>query len=208
LSAASDRYSAEDHAAALRRLVRHLDLSDLVVMGQDWGGPIGLRVAADEPERISGLILGSTFAWPLEGLIMRFFAWVLRTRLMQRYMVESDRFAERVIRGLTRRRLDGEELRHYRAVGDRHAFAALPRQLRDGWLSRLEADCRERLRDRPTLLLMGRESRFLERPYVRRFQELFENHRLVELRGAGHFFQEDAPAEVAAAVRQMFQDSR
>jgi haloalkane dehalogenase len=201
-------YTAGEHAAAIRAVVRHLDLRDLIVLGQDWGGPIGLRVAADEAERVSGVILGSTFAWPLGGVLMRFFAWLLQTRAMQRYIVDGDRFVEQVMRGLLHTPVSDEELRHYCAVVPearfRRGIAALPRQLHDPWLTQLEADCRARLADKPALLLLGEKRRFLERPYVRRFQRLFRDHELVELPGAGHFFQEDAPAAVAAAVRRRF----
>jgi haloalkane dehalogenase len=202
-------YTAAEHAAAIGAVVRKLDLRDVVVMGQDWGGPIGLRVAADHPERISGLILGSTFAWRLSGFFMRFFAWLLQTRVMQRYIVDKDGFVERVMRSLARVPLSDEEVRHYREVVPdarfRKGIAMLPKQLRDPWLAQLESDCRERLRNQKTLLFLGEKSRFLERPYIRRFQELFPDNQLVELPGAGHFFQEDAPAEVAAAVRRVFQ---
>src|SRR6185295_15391258 len=111
----------------------------------------------------------------------------------------------RVLRGLVKRRLSDGELDCYRQVAPtadfRRGWAELPRQLFAPWLARLEADCREVLRDKPALLLIGEKSRFLERPYIRRFQAMFPRNRVVELPRAGHFFQEDAPAEVAAAIR-------
>ena len=32
-------YAPAEHAVVIRELVDHPDLSDMVVMGQDWGGP-------------------------------------------------------------------------------------------------------------------------------------------------------------------------
>ena len=40
-------------------------LTDLTLMVQDWGGPIGLGLACRRPELVSRLIIGNTFAWPL-----------------------------------------------------------------------------------------------------------------------------------------------
>ena len=40
-------YMPREHAVVVGELVRELDLQDAVLMGQDWGGPIGLQVAAD-----------------------------------------------------------------------------------------------------------------------------------------------------------------
>ena len=38
-------YRPADHAKIVTKLIRELDLSDLIVMGHDWGGPIGLAAA-------------------------------------------------------------------------------------------------------------------------------------------------------------------
>ena len=40
-------YMPQDHAVVVGELVRKLDLQDAIVMGQDWGGPIGLQVAVE-----------------------------------------------------------------------------------------------------------------------------------------------------------------
>ena len=38
-------YSFDRHTRSIRRLVEELDLRGLTIVVQDWGGPIGLRVA-------------------------------------------------------------------------------------------------------------------------------------------------------------------
>jgi haloalkane dehalogenase len=53
-------YSYDFHASSIRRLVEELDLRDLTVVVQDWGGPIGLRLAVEQPNRIAGLIVLNT----------------------------------------------------------------------------------------------------------------------------------------------------
>src|SRR5215210_7811331 len=44
-------YTPAEHARVLGELVQALDLSNLIVMGHDWGGPIGTAVARSEPDR-------------------------------------------------------------------------------------------------------------------------------------------------------------
>src|SRR4028119_294541 len=53
LSAAPAGFSfhPQEHATVVARLVEHLDLHDYVLMGQDWGGPIGLAAAGRGPAR-------------------------------------------------------------------------------------------------------------------------------------------------------------
>jgi haloalkane dehalogenase len=53
-------YTYDLHVESLRRLVEELDLRDLTIVVQDWGGPIGLRVAVEQPERVSRLVIMNT----------------------------------------------------------------------------------------------------------------------------------------------------
>ena len=55
-----DDYSYELHVESIRRLVEHLDLTGLTVVVQDWGGPIGLRLAVEHPERVARLVILNT----------------------------------------------------------------------------------------------------------------------------------------------------
>src|SRR5262249_42237933 len=51
------RFTAAEHTNVLTRFIEALDLTELTVMGQDWGGPIGLGAAARQPERIAALVI-------------------------------------------------------------------------------------------------------------------------------------------------------
>jgi haloalkane dehalogenase len=53
-------YSYDRHVASARALFDHLDLRDATVVVHDWGGPIGLRVATEEPERVTRLVILDT----------------------------------------------------------------------------------------------------------------------------------------------------
>jgi haloalkane dehalogenase len=53
-------YSYDFHYASIERFADELDLRDTTVVVQDWGGPIGLRLAAEHPERVSRLVILNT----------------------------------------------------------------------------------------------------------------------------------------------------
>ncbi len=55
-----EAYSFGGHAANLEALLDELDLRDVTLVVHDWGGPIGLRVAVDRPDRVSRLVLMDT----------------------------------------------------------------------------------------------------------------------------------------------------
>jgi haloalkane dehalogenase len=55
-----DWYSYDRHTASVAALVEELDLRDATVVVHDWGGPIGLRVAAERPDRVARIVVLDT----------------------------------------------------------------------------------------------------------------------------------------------------
>ena len=53
-------YSYDRHTALLTDLVERLDLRGATIVVHDWGGPIGLRVAVEQPERIDRIVVMDT----------------------------------------------------------------------------------------------------------------------------------------------------
>ena len=56
-----DWYSYDNHTQAISSMLEELDLREVTLVMQDWGGPIGLRVATLEvPERVARLVAMDT----------------------------------------------------------------------------------------------------------------------------------------------------
>jgi len=53
-------YSFDFHYRSVERLAEELDLRETTVVVQDWGGPIGLRLAVEQPERVARLVILNT----------------------------------------------------------------------------------------------------------------------------------------------------
>ena len=53
-------YSYDRHAAALAAFVERLELRELTVVVQDWGGPLGFRLCVEQPERVARLVVLNT----------------------------------------------------------------------------------------------------------------------------------------------------
>jgi haloalkane dehalogenase len=74
-------YTYDFHTASIARLAEELDLRDATVVVQDWGGPIGLRVAVEHPNRIGRLVIMNTGIGggrPPSEEWLRFRDWVRR----------------------------------------------------------------------------------------------------------------------------------
>ncbi len=68
-----DVYTWGFHRGSLTGLIERLDLTDMTLVVQDWGGNLGLSLGADMADRISGLlIMNTTFAvggTPTQGFL-------------------------------------------------------------------------------------------------------------------------------------------
>jgi haloalkane dehalogenase len=194
-------YTAEEHARCVGELVDHLQLDRFIMMGHDWGGPVGLAVATERAERVRGVILGDTWFWPADRR-MTAFATVASTTWLQRQMLERNIFVERVVPLGMAHHLTTGEMEHYRAVqpspAARRGVAELPRQL-------LAVDVPATLGAKPALLVWGgKDLAFRPAHLLPRIQAAFTDNITVVLPHARHFIQEDAPEEISRAITGRF----
>jgi haloalkane dehalogenase len=54
-------YTYQRHVDWMRSVLVHLDLHDVTLVCQDWGGLIGLRLAAEESSRFARIVAANTF---------------------------------------------------------------------------------------------------------------------------------------------------
>jgi haloalkane dehalogenase len=74
--AAREDYTYARHVAWMGALIEALDLRDITLVGQDWGGLIGLRLVAEKPDRFARVVAANTFL-PTgdQALSDAFFRW-------------------------------------------------------------------------------------------------------------------------------------
>lgn len=198
----------ESHEQVIRALVDRLGLVRFAPVMQDWGGPIGLHLAARDPGRISALVIGNTWGWPVgdDPHFVRF-SRALGGTIGGIAIRHLNAFVNVMIPlGTRRRKLRPDEMAAYRRPLDtaarREATHVLPREIvaSSAFHARVERGLAA-LAGKPTLICWGEaDLAFRERERLR-FERSFPGARTVLLPGAGHFIQEDAPAEIAAALR-------
>lgn len=54
-------YTYERHVEWMRGVIESLDLRDITLVCQDWGGLIGLRLVAENPDRFARVVAANTF---------------------------------------------------------------------------------------------------------------------------------------------------
>ncbi len=204
-------YTPAEHAVVIGELVDHLGLDDMVVMGQDWGGPIGMDIASRRHERVRGLVMGNTWFWPDDGRTMRMFSKVMGSRPIQRLIERRNFFVSPLMKRSLKVKLSDEEFAHYTDVlptpESRTGTAVFPVEILRShpWLGELETRVATHLADKPVVLIFGRKDPALASDaIIEHWRKQFPDATYVDLPRAGHYIQEDAPDEIVAAIRTTF----
>lgn len=203
----------EEHAQTIEAFVDRLALRSFTPVVQDWGGPLGFHLAGCAPNRIERLVIGNTWCWPVNGDLH--FEWFSRLLggplgklLIRRYNAFVNVF---IPAGIKRRPVTAEIMEAYRrplsTPERRMPSCVFPRSILQSrtFLAKCEASLGE-LKQRPALIVWG-DADFAFRSKERaRFEASLPQHRTVVLRGAGHYIWEDAPEEIASALREWWNE--
>lgn len=202
-------YTPAEHATVIGKLVDHLGLDGFTVVGQDWGGPIGMSVAVDRAQRVSGLVFANTWYWPARGSLT-VFSVVMSSPPLQWLILRRNFFVTGIMPRSVVKPLPPDVFQTYQMAQPlpeaRRGVAEFPRQIRHArpMLSRLAKEAPAALRGKPMELVWAmKDPAFGREPVIQRWLRDFPQARVTRLDDASHFIQEDAPEALAAAVRRL-----
>jgi haloalkane dehalogenase len=180
-----------------------LDLTDVTVVGHDWGGLIGLRLATEHTHRFARFVATNT-GLPTGDQEMPE-AW-LRFRDTVRRTPDLD--VARLVRAGCRTPLSDEAAAAYAAPFGDPALLSGPRAM-PGLVPTTPEDpaseanrlAWQRLQhwDRPFLVAFS-DADPITSPMAPVFAQVIPGARTATIEGAGHFLQEDAPKPLAQAI--------
>jgi haloalkane dehalogenase len=187
-------------------LFERLGLRDITFFGQDWGGLIGLRLVAAEPDRYARVVIGNTgLPTGLGPASEAFLAW-------QRFSQETDDFpVGRIIAGGCTTALSPEIIAAYDAPfpDDRHKAAAriFPSLVPTSGDDPASADNQAAWKvleqfDRPFLLAFSDSDPITaggDAPFRAKVPGA-QGRAHVTIEGGGHFLQEDRGPELARVI--------
>ena len=214
LSTAPEGYDFKAYTQfeSMVEFVERLGLKNVILVTQDWGGPIGFALAARFPHLVDKVIAGNTWAWPMtQDRRFRTFSAIMGGpfgRTIARLFNGVWRFF--MLRGFVNHPSKAE-MAMYAAPfhgGDNwRQTAVFPRELvRAVELETLAEQGFNQLRDKPILLLWGTEDFGFQENELARFEATFANRHTVLL-NASHFWQDDqgetAVVEIEKWVAQL-----
>ena len=201
-------YTYERHILWTSNILTQLNLSNITFFGQDWGGLIGLRLVAQNPELFKGLVLSNTGMPIGKGTTDAFEAWKKFSQTVEHFN------SGRIIVGGTTKELSDDEVAAYNAPFPDDSYLACARQFPTLVpMNPTDPSVKENIEawevlkkfEKPTLTLFGAEDKvFMGGEKI--IQKLIPgangmDHKMID---AGHFSQEDQPELLANAILNLY----
>ena len=197
-------YTYDRHTAAVAALVEQLDLRDATVVVHDWGGPIGLRLAVEQADRIGQIVVLDTGLFTGHQRMNE--AWMAFRNFVER---TEDLPVGLLVRRACARDPGDEVIAAYDApfpnapakAGAR-AFPLILPLTPDAPGGPAGARVLEALRDdpRPKLFLWAESDPVIPLETGRRFAAALGGEIDHVIAGASHFLQEDAGLEIGRLI--------
>ena len=206
-------YSYEKHVAWMSAWLLALDLRDITLFCQDWGGLIGLRLVAAFPERFARVIVANTGMPTGSGMTEGFKTWLTMSQTIPEFP------AGMIVNMGSLRELSPDEIAAYDAPYPDETYKSGARifptfvpvtpehpsveENKAAWavLERFEKPFLTAFSDGDPVSKGG------DRPFQERVPGAKgQPHTIIE--GGGHFLQEDRPAEIAALIDRFISETR
>ena len=214
-------YSLQRHVELVTGLVEKLTLQGVTIVGQDWGGPIGLRYAIEHQDNIDALVILNTLVRTPPSDLR-----TMHMRIMIKVLFQNGAFSSFLIRRLDlfRRMMyrigfkmssDPQVMKQYLmphpTAASRAGVAAFPKMLplsaahpNAQYINEIEETLVKW--DVPVQVMFSDKDMIFKVAEGQRIASMVPNGRFQVVRNAGHYLQEDAGAEIAERMVTFLRD--
>ena len=197
-------YTYANHIMWVSQLFDHLQLDNVVLFAQDWGGLIGLRILAENPEKFSGLVVSNSGLPVGSGASEGFKQWLNYSQTVE------DFNAGKIVYQGSLKALDNYEIDAYNAPFPDDSFKVAARVFPTIVpITKEHAEVEENIKawevlkkfDRPTVAIFGEHDASFKGGDKYIIEKIAGakgmNHQRIN---AGHFSQENQPTLIAETI--------
>lgn len=205
-------YSTQHHSERLTAFIAHLKLKNINLIVHDFGGPIGLSYATQNPWNIRSLTILNSWLWSSEGdPDFEKVKPILRSPLLPflyKYLNFSARFILPAAFGdkPLRKSLVKQYTLPFPDAKSRLGTIAFAKSLLldQNWFESLWKQI-DRLKEIPVLIIWGMKDQVIKPQNLEKFANAFKNVTVFKLETCGHFPQEEEPDAVSLAIQNFMQ---
>lgn len=197
------------HAENLAHLLNHLGIDACTLVVHDFGGPIGLSYAIKYPERIKRIVMFNTWLWettsdpaarkvdsllhnPLGNFLY------LRTNFSPHFLMKGAFHDKKKLNNA----IHSQYKKPFPNRHHRHGLLRIGQSLvgSSTWYQS-QWEQIDRIRHKPFLVLWGEKDPFIGSTHLEKWKGVL-THAEIHTFEAGHFVQEEVPAETVGLMRQ------
>ncbi len=204
-------YTPKEHAKWVDTLMDYLGLKKIILVFQDWGGPIGLSIAVQRPQDFAGFVILNTWCWPPD-FASRLFSHAMGGSTLGRYLqIKKNFFAKKIVpggifhKGKLTATLRKAYVDPFPTETSRIGTWVFPGDIRRSasWLADIESNL-HLLQNKPAVMVWPmKDPAFGKQPYIARWRRLFPQAELEQVEDASHYIQEDRPDRVIAGIKNV-----
>ncbi|MHA1299009.1 MAG: alpha/beta fold hydrolase [Candidatus Helarchaeota archaeon] len=214
-------YLLEQHVDNLTKLLLELDLKDITLIFQDWGGPISLGFATKHPDRVKRLIIMNTSVGVAKPHRRLWFESMVEDGTYDQLMGNMKVFIPQMMFGFFVRKIPRDEKKIMKKAytapfpnkescigamafpkdipkGDDHPSSKIMQEIRDN-LKILEG--------KPKILIWGMKDKIFPPKIIEIWKKIYQGIKCHEIENAGHYLQEDAPDEIIEIIKNFIKEN-
>ena len=207
-------YLPMNHAENLEKLINDLKIEDITLIVQDWGGPIGLSYAINNPDNVRRIVVINSWMWSVidDSHHTRFSKFM--GSFFGRFLIKRFNFYVKVVMkmGINDKSNFPKEVRqHYlnplKKSADRKGCWTLPKEVigSSEWLENLWMN-RDKISSIPALFIWGMKDIAFREKELATWESLFTNSKTIRLDNIGHFVQEELKFEICPFIQDFLTD--
>jgi haloalkane dehalogenase len=202
-------YHPSQHADNVATLIQALNLRNVTLVVQDWGGPTGLAYAINHPENVKRIVIMNTWMWAVN----RDWYYIGFSSFMGgplgRFLIKQYNFFVNAVMPMAfadKKKLTPHIHQHYQLPltihAERKGCWVFPGQILGAtdWLNDLWTR-RDALKNKPKLIAWGMKDIAFPEKVLNTWTGAFSDAHVVKLDNVGHFVQEEAVEELGQAVK-------
>jgi len=202
-------YLPKSQAKNFELFMDSLNLQNITMTFNDWGGPIGLSYAIKHPDKFKKFVIMNTFLWSVEddphyqkfsGLMGGKFGRFM----IKNFNIFGNHFLPKVFGDKKNlpKHIHKHYYKHLAKRNDRKGCYTFPREVTASgeWLNSLWEQ-KEKINKIPTTLLWGMKDIAFREKELNTWIENWHNPQVVRLDNVGHYPQEEAPEALIDALK-------
>eukprot|EP01084_Bolivina_argentea_P121375 215079_1 len=211
-------FTTQQQSDMLIAFVKKLNLNNIILVQQDWGGPTGFNFAINTDAIIKGFVIGNTWCWPISRMqrpgvyvFSCIFGGFFGRALGYGYnFVIRNFFREGFYKGVSK------EIRYwydipFKRKNSRQGTWIWPAQIWDAHmlLKRIEIGIPQKYgKTVPCLLCWGTKDMAFIKLELEKFKKIFIDHKVCKLRRSSHFWQEDEGEDAAVYILNWIKEKK